>query len=498
MGFITSILLVGTISVFAVSTIIDSKEVSYDNETSKGSYDNVQNSIDELYKRYKDLSGEQDTIYTEEILNGADPVLGKDMIPITLEDDGTVKYANLYTPWYKYEYKRWANAVILVDSPSKTYKTGDNILEKDIESYFVWIPRYSYKIWDLGNYTGYQTLSSLKDDAATAETGSPIALRRITGNARLIDIEFGATKNDNGITVGSYHTNEAFTVFDTKGFWVGKFDAGYNQGTAGKPIEDTSEWSTESAQQNTVASNRIIVKPNIYSWRNITVGNIFNSALGYNDTLKSHMMKNTEWGAVAYLSHSAYGIGNEINVNNNESYLTGYSAAANTDQSSSLGEVGIDDTITQPYNTATGYLASTTGNITGIYDMSGGAYEYMASYRVGQNASTSDVSDSMLSTYPKYFDTYEATSNWDDYSKRKLGDATGEMGPFYYYYDKDKSIRVHNAWYADSSKFVDSTNTWFARGGSCNGGVLSGQFTFGRYAGDVYTDAGFRLVLAVA
>ena len=30
----------------------------------------------------------------------------------------------------------------------------------------------------------------------------------------------------------------------------------------------------------------------------------------------SHMMNNREWGAVAYLSHSAYGINNEIRINN--------------------------------------------------------------------------------------------------------------------------------------------------------------------------------------
>ena len=100
-GCVIGIVLVGVISVYAVDTIIDSKEVSYNNGTSKGSYDNVQDSIDELYKRYKDLSGEQDTLYTETILNGADPVLGKGMTPVTLEDDGTVKYANLYTPSYK-------------------------------------------------------------------------------------------------------------------------------------------------------------------------------------------------------------------------------------------------------------------------------------------------------------------------------------------------------------------------------------------------------------
>ena len=463
------ILLVGSISVYAVSAVIEGSEVSYNNTTSKGSYTNVQGSIDELYQRYKDLTGETSTKYTESILNGADPILGTGMIPVTIDDDGKVKYANVNTPWYKYAAKKWANAVILVNG--KTHKVGDTIPESDIAAYFVWIPRYSYKIWDTGNYTSYQSSSSLVDNAATAAAGGVTAFRRVTGNARLIDVQFGATKADNGTALGQYHTNEAFTVFNTKGLWVGKFEV-------------------------TGSTNAITVKPGLVSLRNQTVGAFWNALYNYNRTLDSHMMKNTEWGAVAYLSHSVYGIGNEININNNSSYKTGYSAGANTDQSSYPGEYGTSEPTTYAYNTPTGYLASTTGNITGVYDMSGGAHEYMASYRKGQSASTSLVTDDMLSKYPQYFDAYEATNNWHDYAKRKLGDATGEMGPFYYYYDKDKIIRPHNAWYADNSDFVVSAYPWFFRGGNYSYGVLAGRFDFNGSTGGTYGDVGSRLVLA--
>ena len=494
---LTGILVVGSISVYAVSTIIDSKEVSYDNKTSNGSYDNVQNSIDELYQKYKYFTGEQDTLYTEKILNGADPVLGKDMIPITLDGKGNVKYANLYTPWYSYEEKKWANAVILVKNPSKSYKTGDTILEKDIESYFVWIPRYSYKIWDLGNYTGYQTLNSLVNNSETATTGDQTALRRIMGNARIIDVRFGKDENLTSIptTTGVYYTHPAFTNFGVSGLWVGKFETGYNQmDITGVPI-DTTGWTTEGAESDVVSSSRIIVKPNVYSWRYIKLSNIFTNTIDYEPDLKSHMMKNTEWGAVAYLSHSIYGIGNEVNINNNESYKTGYSAAANTDKSS--WEYGTEDTITQAYNTTTGYLASTTGNITGIYDMNGGCYESVAGYRKGQNTNLSGISDSVLSTYANYFDAYYEGSDTYAYVNRKLGDATGEMGPFYAYYDKDGVSRVHNNWYSDDSAFVDSNNFWFLRSGSFSAGTISGQFSFIRVNGVAGRNIGFRLILAV-
>ena len=46
--------------------------------------------------------------------------------------------------WYKYEEKKWANAVIL--KSGVTYEIGEVIPEKDIESYFVWVPKYKYKL----------------------------------------------------------------------------------------------------------------------------------------------------------------------------------------------------------------------------------------------------------------------------------------------------------------------------------------------------------------
>ena len=500
--FLAGILVVGSISVYAVTTIIDSKEVSYDNKASKGSYDNVQLSIDELYKRYKDFTGEQDTIYKEEILNGADPVLGDEMIPITLEDDGTVKYANLYTPWYKYEEKKWANAVILVDNPSQAYKTGDTILEKDVESYFVWIPKYSYKIWDLGNYTKGYALTDLKD-INDENDSDPTAFRHVANNSRIIDVRFGKNENLTTIptTTGVYYTHPAFTNFGVSGLWVGKFETGYNQGEVGQPISDTSSWTSKEAQKNVVASNKIIIKPNVYSWRNISIGNIFKTTMEYESNLKSHMMKNTEWGAAAYLSHSIYGIGTEININNNENYITGCSSTANANQTSTPGEYGTKNTLTQAYNTTTGYLASTTGNITGIYDMSGGAWELMASYMENYGITTATGLTSGLTTTDlaktEYFDRYSNDSSTRLYNQRILGDATGELGPFFLYYEKSTGIFAHNGWYSDYSDFVYPDLPWFVRGGNYNQGTVTGQFSFARTQGPGGIDGSFRIVLAI-
>ncbi len=482
-GFIIGILLTGTIT-YAVGSVIESKSVLYNRTISGGSSDNVQGSIDELYK----MSGVSTIPYKEEILNGADPVLGDGMIPVSLDKKGKVKYANLNTEWYCYEEKKWANAVILKSNPSKSYKTGDIISEDDIESYFVWVPRFKYKLWNLATEDGYLDLSQ-------SENLSVETVRETYGKAKLIDIVFEDKDIQPSTTekVDLYYTHPAFTTFGVSGLWIGKFEIGGD------------------------ASNAV-VKPNMSSWRNASVGifwknlyNYKNNGGSHNTNLDPHMIKNTEWRAVAYLSHSAYGIGKEININNSQSHLTGYSAAANTDQSSYEGTYGTKEVndndgpaVTQPYNTSTGYLASTTGNITGIYDMSGGAIEYVSGYldlygvKSGGGVA-SGLTQEELDNYSKYFDKYlgDKDTQLSSYSKRILGDAIGEMGPFYYYKDKDGYVRSHNGWYADSSSFVNSTYPWFIRSGNYNYGILVGQFNFDRDTGGALSYISSRLVLAV-
>ena len=81
------------------------------------------------------------------------------------------------------------------------------IKESDIESYFVWIPRYRYQIFDEGNYT-------------EAIEGIPTE-----SNAKEIKIEFESldTPPSNGSTKDSWLTHPAFTNFNVNGLWVGKF-----------------------------------------------------------------------------------------------------------------------------------------------------------------------------------------------------------------------------------------------------------------------------------
>ena len=209
--------------------------------------------------------------------------------------------------------KIWANAVILEEGTN--YKVGDVIQESDIQSYFVWIPRYRYKLFNTNDY-------SLTTIASGADVES---------KAQEIEIEFENkdTNLSTGSTNGTWLTHPAFTAFNTNGFWVGKYETGYKGAT-----------TTASAQVNSNDTSKIIIKPNVSSWRGINVKNIFETSYNYQRDNDSHMMKNTEWGAVAYLSHSKYGIMKKVNINNNSSYKTGYSSLMSLNQNKFPGVYG--------------------------------------------------------------------------------------------------------------------------------------------------------------
>ena len=67
----------------------------------------------------------------------------------------------------------------------------------------------------------------------------------------------------------------------------------------------------------------------------------------------------------------------EVTINNSSSYITGNAGNSISDEEASG--------TTNAYNTEKGGLASSTGNVYGIYDFSGGTYEYIAIYYNGND-----------------------------------------------------------------------------------------------------------------
>ena len=462
---IVNICLIGLVLFLGVAyaaELIKAKEVSFSNGMSGLKASNVQDAITELYNK---------NISDSSCKNVSAPKLGEGLIPITIDGDGTVIYADTSKEWYNYCDKRWANAVILEEGAN--YKAGDIISEADIQSYFVWIPKYKYKLWNVDTpvETAHEIDIVFDENDTTDVEGIACKTPMLSG-------ESGNCSN------GEYMTHPAFISMGVNGFWVGKFETGYKGAT-----------STAGAQVNANDTSKIIIKPNIYSWRSINVYNAFLNSYNYQRNLDSHMMKNIEWGALAYLSHSKYGTNKEVNVNNNSSYKTGYSALKSTNQQTYPGTTGDGAIYNSAYNTEIGYLASTSGNISGVYDISGGAWEYVSAYITGKLGSSGFNTTTIASYESKYFDTYNSSSNYTTYQYRILGDATGEMGPFKNYLDGDNTSRYHSSWYGDHSYFVDSTYPWFDRGGRYTYGVLTGAFYFNRFTGETDTSVSYRIVL---
>ena len=379
------------------------------------------------------------------------PVLASNMIPVYYDETNSVwkksDVSNMdkTNPWYSYnstgEYKgMWANAVTVTGTNRTKYLNatpGTTISMDDINTMWVWIPRFNAVT--PSNYNGGTKVS-------------PGA----------IDVTF-VKQNETAI--------DAFT-FGTKqlsGFWYAKFELSHSTLTSSSNSNNLG--CTNETCSN---ANGIIIKPNVISLRNQTVSSFFfvsrsmeqtGNSFGFaSSEVDTHMSKNNEWGAVAYLTQSIYGrctsstTCTEVGINNNKSYITGYGAPAGSNENVANGT----------YNTALGKDASTTKNIYGIYDMSGGAWEYV------MGVYNKTISSSGFNGLPdtKYYNNYTGSS----YTGHALTETKN--------------------WYSDNADFVVSSYSWFVRGGFCSYGATAGVFNF--HYGMGYRDAIYssRLVIS--
>jgi len=408
---------------------------------------------------------EVNSVYTDVLLNGADPVLDDGMIPIILSNDGIATVADIKNEWYNYGEKEWANMVLVnkeatdgIDgSYSREYyldNPGTTIIESDILAYYVWIPRYRYQIWTV--------------NAAQ------------TTDAQTINIVFenkDITKS-NGSAVGEYYTHPAFTFGDDEvnGIWVGKFE------TTGDATTPTIKPNLQSLRSQDVSTQFQTLLKFSGGTMNTSTGSVSFSGsdiYGLTSDTDSHMMKNSEWGAVAYLSHSQYGINQEIYINNSSSYYTGRSGGnvgGGTEYNTYgyytwIGQlISSNGVIGEVTDLTFGTKASTTGNLTGVYDMSGGSYEYvMGNYN-------NIIGSSGFSILPdiKYYNLYLISSMSSCTLETCGGHALFEVA----------------GWYDDSNYFVDSNNSWFERSGGYDDEQSAGVFFMTSYVGyDGYYDS---------
>ena len=431
------------------------------------------------------------------------PVLDGGLIPIVFDtSNGTVikTVSSTDSSWYNYSNQEWANAVLVKESGTQTrayYKANPGVAidESDILAYYVWIPRYKYKIW-------------------TLEESSQ-------GQEQTIDIVFESTSSiSTGTQVGEYITHPAFwwdndsdgvrgSGEELAGIWIGKFET---TGTADSPT----------------------ILPDVTSLRNQKVSVQFATAqklggttYGVSSNVDSHMMKNSEWGAAAYLSHSKYGVNREVYINNSSEYYTGrsggnvsgstpingtYTGQSSTDTYSSYGFYTWDgyllnyDTNTKSTTRDLTKIASTTGNITGIYDMVGGTIEDVMGVFAnsdgqlwsGQNnyansGFTGLVGESGTSysgtSFPesKYYDVYKASSG---ITIDKLTACNGRVC-------YGHGLSETSNWYGDGTGFVGPINSWATRGGAHWFDASAGVFHSGYTPGNGSSVTGFRSSLVI-
>ena len=337
---------------------------------------------------------------------------------------------------------KWANAKLTIDG---------------VDSYFVWIPRYAYKI----NYTNPDDISA----------GGTIDVKFLIGTTDQYYDEEGNLQTAKRATTGhedttsDYYIHPAFTnnvdlggwSSELTGIWVGKYESSLVDKTDKENIETTKENGNILLSEN--LNYTIAVQPGMKSWRYCTIGNFYTNALAYSTDLNSHMLKNSEWGAVAYLTHSQYGRnGHEVEVNDNSDYIT--------------ADEGIETSKTQ----------SSTGNVYGIYDLSGGAAEYLAIY---YNGSTSSNLTNFGKTFAsqggessEYATAYMGETISTEY---KIGDATYET----------------SGWNGDYAVFVNTDNPFLIRSGGYYDGLGAGIFNHYNSIGNLNGRISFRMCFAI-
>ena len=378
------------------------------------------------------------------------PVLASNMIPVYYDETNDVwKKADVSNidknnPWYSYnstgEYKgMWANAVTTTSTNRSKYLSaapGTEIPMNDITTMWVWIPRF--KAVTPSNYNGG---TQTKPNA--------------------IDVTF-VKPNETAIDAFTFGNKEL------SGFWYGKFEVSHS--TLASSTTDNNLGCSNERCSN---ANGIIIKPSVKNLRYNNVSKFFfasrsmeqtGNSFGFVSTeVDTHMSKNNEWGAVAYLTQSIYGrctnstTCTEVGINNKGGYITGYGAPAGSSSSVTNGT----------YNTSLGKDASTTGTIYGIYDMNGGSWEYV------MGVYNKTIGYSGFSSLPdtKYYNNYTGSSY--------TGHALTETAE----------------WYSDVDIFVNSSDPWFFRGGNCYYGSGAGVFHFYHNNGDLDVGNSSRFVI---
>lgn len=399
-----------------------------------------------------------ETIKTVEVVTCNAPELTEGMVPVIYENGKWKKVTdNEIGKWYDYAEGKWANIML-----SDGLVVADDGTITTMGSMFVWIPRYAYQI--TSNYhnggegiSGNINVKFLKNLTYLTTDETTTKMANASGESNWNVHPAFTDGSENNYANGGWNREIA-------GYWVAKFEA-----SSSSPNLDYGGGE--------VTNLDVKVLPNVTSWRNISISNIFTNCLNMNKTgniygiptnAVTHQMKNSEWGAVAYLTQSKYGRnGIEVTINNSSAYITG--------NSGNTVEAEENEGITNAYNTEKGVLASTTGTIYGVYDMSGGADEYVAA---GLTSAIDSTYMNLNGFNEKFVDRYYGTSetqqtNYEEsLNISKYGDAIYETSI------NGETANNSTAWNGDGLEFLhNTTGTFVKRGNAFNRTSNAGIFS---------------------
>ena len=515
------------------------------------------------------------------ILNGMTPVMFK--LPSGSDKGQAIKQGETgfdESNWYNYKESKWANAV-----------TEDG-------SYWVWIPRFAYKITyknasnkSQGGTVEIKFLLGTTDEYYTDDTNTTKATAKRASSA---NEEVDTTKD---FYVHPAFTNESSIGYanggwdkELTGIWVAKFEAGYASGnntatvkassvnytqtTAWVPAKEAGtkddstqtarnwldgiygtysngNWGWKNGQQTAIKYPTF--QPKTYSMNYINVNDAYNiskvlteegNIYGLNNsTTDSHLMKNSEWGAVAYLAQSSYG-NNETEPYVNNLSLGGgtgkrtddiaggtgvnsvYAVTGVTTGSTSAG--GVETTIDTINNTTgntansgvytwdqeNGQKSSSTLNMYGVFDMSGGVWERTAGYisngnwnlnGYGSSFTKDKVSTKYATVYPRDASQDDSSKSYDTSTTEKFNQVYTTLSTANYKTNKyiyGDAIRETStsgtgstSWNGDYSYFPALYYPFTVRGGSLWNGSAAGLFYFNRAGGYSRYYIGYRPVL---
>ena len=274
---------------------------------------------------------------------------------------------------------------------TESTKKWANIMTKD-GSMWVWIPRYAYKIdedrnMDIKFLVGTSNKWYNPETKQVEDLPTDYKIHPCFQNGSKTGYKNGEWKEE------------------IRGIWVAKFEAG---------LPDESSAPKTSSIADMENSYYPVFQGQKYSYNYINASTCYllaktlterNNPYGLTSSTDSHLMKNSEWGATAYLSYSKYGktggtynIDNEVYINNvtlngtvnsvrgTGAYaVTGYAGASRASESNTVNDKALKDVAkgnaeSYAWYTKKGTQASTTGNIYGIYDFSGGCQEYTGAF----------------------------------------------------------------------------------------------------------------------